>query len=90
MHPNPIFQQAYAFTLVVGLIMTGQAILTPLLMVIVMVTGDFLSMSLTTDNVRPSPMPNSWRIGSLTTAGVVMGACLLAFCSGVWPSANSA
>ena len=41
--------------LVVGLIMTGQAILTPLLMVIVMITGDFLAMSLTTDNVRPSP-----------------------------------
>jgi H+-transporting ATPase len=69
--------------LIVGLIMTGQAILTPLLMVIVMVTGDFLSMSLTTDNVRPSPTPNSWRIGSLTMAGVVMGAGLLAFCTGV-------
>ena len=69
--------------LVAGLIMTGQAILTPLLMVIVMVTGDFLSMSLTTDNVRPSPAPNSWRIGSLTAAGVVMGACLLSFCTGV-------
>ena len=52
--------------LIVGLIMTGHAILTPLLMVIVMITGDFLSMSLTTDNVRPSPMPNAWRIGSLT------------------------
>ena len=69
--------------LIVGLIMTGHAILTPLLMVIVMVTGDFLSMSLTTDNVRPSPTPNSWRIGSLTMAGVVMGVCLLAFCTGV-------
>ncbi len=69
--------------LIAGLIMTGQAILTPLLMVIVMVTGDFLSMSLTTDNVRPSPKPNSWRIGTLTMAGVVMGACLLAFCTGV-------
>ena len=69
--------------LVVGLIMTGHAILTPLLMVIVMVTGDFLAMSLTTDNVRPSPTPNAWRIGSLTMAGVVMGVCLLAFCTGV-------
>ena len=68
--------------LIVGLIMTGHAILTPLLMVIVMVTGDFLSMSLTTDNVRPSPMPNAWRIGSLTMAGVTMGVCLLAFCTG--------
>ena len=38
--------------LIVGLIMTGHAILTPLLMVIVMIAGDFLSMSLTTDNVR--------------------------------------
>jgi H+-transporting ATPase len=69
--------------LIVGLIMTGHAILTPLLMVIVMVTGDFLSMSLTTDNVRPSPTPNAWRIGSLTMAGAIMGICLLAFCTGV-------
>jgi H+-transporting ATPase len=69
--------------LIVGLIMTGHAILTPLLMVIVMIAGDFLAMSLTTDNVRPSPMPNSWRIGNLTMAGVVMGICLLAFCSAV-------
>ncbi len=69
--------------LIAGLIMTGHAILTPLLMVIVMVTGDFLSMSLTTDNVRPSPTPNAWRIGSLTMAGVTMGVCLLAFCTGV-------
>ena len=69
--------------LIVGLIMTGHAILTPLLMVIVMIAGDFLAMSLTTDNVRPSPMPNSWRIGSLTMAGVFMGICLLAFCSAV-------
>jgi H+-transporting ATPase len=46
--------------LIFGLIMTGHAILTPLLMVIVMITGDFLSMSLTTDNVRPSTMPNAW------------------------------
>jgi len=69
--------------LIVGLIMTGHAILNPLLMVIVMITGDFLSMSLTTDKVRPSPTPNSWRIGGLTMAGVIMGSCLLAFCSGI-------
>ncbi len=68
---------------IVGLIMTGHAILTPLLMVIVMVTGDFLSMSLTTDKVRPSPMPNAWRIGSLTMAGAVMGICLLTFCTAI-------
>jgi H+-transporting ATPase len=69
--------------LIAGLIMTGRAILTPLLMVIVMLTGDFLSMSLTTDTVRPSPTPNAWRIGSLTMAGASMGVCLLVFCTGV-------
>jgi len=67
--------------LAVGLIMTGHAILTPMLMVIVMITGDFLGMSLTTDNVRPSPLPNAWRIGRLTIAGVFMGIAELVFCS---------
>ena len=45
--------------LVAGLIMTGHAVLTPLLMVIVMISGDFLSMSLTTDRVNPTATPNS-------------------------------
>jgi H+-transporting ATPase len=69
--------------LVIGLLMTGHAILTPLLMVLVMITGDFLGMSLTTDNVRPSPLPNRWRIGNLTLAGIIMGLAELAFCVGV-------
>ena len=69
--------------LAVGLVMTGHAILTPMLMVIIMLAGDLLGMSLATDNVRPSPMPNRWRIGELTIAGVFMGACELVFCSAV-------
>jgi len=67
----------------VGLIMTGHAILTPMLMIIVMMAGDFLGMSLTTDNVRPSLLPNSWRIGNLTIAGIFMGVCELVFCVGL-------
>jgi H+-transporting ATPase len=69
--------------LAIGLIMTGQAILTPLLMVLIMITGDFLGMSLTTDNVQPSPMPNAWRIGNLTVAGVIMGLGELVFCTSI-------
>jgi H+-transporting ATPase len=65
-----------------GLIITGHAILTPMLMVIIMITGDFLGMSVTTDNVRPSVAPSQWRIGRLTKAGMVMGMCFLAFCTG--------
>ncbi len=40
-------------------------------------------MSLTTDNVTPSPMPNVWRVGKLTIAGIGIGLCLLLFCSAV-------
>jgi H+-transporting ATPase len=69
--------------LAVGLIMTGHAILTPLLMVLIMITGDFLGMALTTDNVRGSSKPNSWQIGHLTVAGLVMGLGELIFCTTV-------
>lgn len=67
--------------LAVGLIMTGHAILTPMPMVLIMITGDFLGMSLTTKNVRPSPTPNAWKIGQLTIAGVSMGIDELVFCA---------
>jgi H+-transporting ATPase len=69
--------------LAVGLVMTGHAILTPLLMVLIMIAGDFLGMSATTDNVRPSPVPNAWRIGALTIAGIIMGIGELIFCTSV-------
>ncbi len=69
--------------LAVGLLLTGHAILTPMLMVIIMITGDFLGMSLTTDHVRPSQMPNAWRVGNLTMAGVFMGSSELLFCLAV-------
>ncbi|HXN85902.1 MAG TPA: HAD-IC family P-type ATPase [Candidatus Binataceae bacterium] len=69
--------------LAVGLVITGHAILTPMLMVLIMLTGDFLGMSLTTDNVSPSALPNAWRIGNLTMVGIFMGVCELAFCTAV-------
>ncbi len=66
-----------------GLLLTGHAILTPMLMVLIMITGDFLGMSLTTDHVRPSQRPNAWRVGHLTIAGVMMGCSELVFCLAV-------
>jgi H+-transporting ATPase len=68
----------------VGLLMTGHAILTPLLMALIMIVGDFLGMSLTTDNVRPSEHPNSWHVGRLTIAGVIMGLGQLVLCVAVF------
>jgi H+-transporting ATPase len=68
--------------LFIGLVVTGHSILTPMLMVIMLITGDFLGMSVTTDNVRQSSKPNQWQIGRLTLACSVIAACLLAFCTG--------
>ena len=71
-----------ALFLLAGIALTGHAILTPLLLVISMITGDFLSMLSATDNVRMSPTVNAWRVGSLTIAGVALGFCDLLFCIG--------
>jgi H+-transporting ATPase len=54
-----------------------------MLMVLIMITGDFLGMSLTTDNVRPSPKPSAWRVGDLTIAGAFMGISELIFCTAI-------
>lgn len=79
---------AEVLLLAIGLLMTGHAILTPMLMVLLMVTGDFLSMSLTTDRVTPSSVPNQWRIGRITLAGISLGALFLGFCSALLAAAH--
>jgi len=66
--------------LCIGLIMTGHAILTPTLMIILMMVGDLLGMALTTDNVHPSTLPNRWSIAKLMIAAIFMGFSELAFC----------
>ena len=68
--------------LMAGILMTGHAILTPLLLVISMITGDFLSMLATTDNVHESPAPNVWHVRNLTIGGISLGVCDLLFCIG--------
>ena len=42
---------------------------------------DYLSMAFATDRVQPSAAPNSWNIGKLTAAGVILGPGFLAFCA---------
>ena len=69
--------------LVAGLAMTGHAILTPRLMAILMITGDFLAMSATTDNVHPSRRPNAWHVNNVTLLGVTLALCNVMFCTAV-------
>ena len=86
--------RAYAFNMLVkkseivlflaiGLIMTGHAVLTPALMVLLFITNDFLSMSLTTDRASPAPSPSVWRMRNITIAAVVLGLCKLGFSASI-------
>ncbi|HTV30009.1 MAG TPA: HAD-IC family P-type ATPase [Xanthobacteraceae bacterium] len=58
----------------VGLIITGHAVLTPLLQALAMLTNDFVTMARAADRARPSPYPNAWRIRNLTLAAIPLGA----------------
>jgi H+-transporting ATPase len=69
--------------LAIGLGVTGHAVLTPVLLVLLFMTNDFLAMSLTTDRASPTAMPSKWRMRNVTAAAVVLGACKLAFSTGV-------
>lgn len=69
--------------LTVDLMLTGHVILTPMLMVLLLISGDFLAMSATTDLVRPSNRPNAWRVGRIAVSAVAPGLCNAAFCTAV-------
>jgi H+-transporting ATPase len=72
-----------ALFLAFGLLLTGHAVLTPMLMVLLLVANDFLTMSLTTDRARPSPTPDRWRLGPITRAAIALGLVKLAFSASV-------
>jgi len=57
----------------IGLIVTGHAVLTPLLQALSMLTNDFVTMSRAADRARPSPYPNAWRVRKLTLAAIPLG-----------------
>ena len=61
--------------LATGLALTGNAVMTPALMVFLFLTNDFLSMSLTTDRASPAPSPSIWRMGNITRAAIILGLC---------------
>jgi H+-transporting ATPase len=65
--------------LAIGLGLTGHAIMTPVLMVLMLVTNDFLSMSLTTDRASLAPRPSVWHMRNITAAALLLGVCKLGF-----------
>ena len=65
--------------LAIGLGLTGHAVMTPALMVLMLMTNDFLAMSLTTDRASPAPAPSRWRMQNVTGAAIALGVCKLLF-----------
>jgi H+-transporting ATPase len=67
----------------IGLLLTGHAVMTPVLMVLLLITNDFLSMSLTTDRVSPASMPSVWHMPRIARAAIVLAACKLCFSASI-------
>src|SRR3990167_4899040 len=57
----------------------GAVLTEPALMVLMLLTNDFLAMSLTADRASLAPRPSAWHMRSITAAGLVLGVCKLGF-----------
>jgi H+-transporting ATPase len=55
--------------LALGVILLGAFVLTPLQIVLLMLLGNFVTMSVSMDQVAPSPEPDRWNVGQLMAAG---------------------
>lgn len=67
-----------AVFLSLGVMLTGTFIITPLLIVLLLFTNDFVTMSLATDRVPFSRKPDRWHIRTLVlTGGVLAGLVLM-------------
>ena len=67
----------------VGLLATGHAIVTPMQMALLLITGDFLTMAIATDRATPSSRPDAWRLGATTGAAAALAFGGLLFLSAV-------
>ncbi len=67
----------------VGLLATGHAIVTPMQMALLLITGDFLTMAIATDRATPSARPDTWRLGAITAAAGALAFAGLLFLSSV-------
>lgn len=67
-----------AIFLSVGVMLTGTFVIRPLLVVLLLFTNDFVTMSIATDCVSSSPDPDRWDVRTLMlTAGVLAGLVLV-------------
>jgi magnesium-transporting ATPase (P-type) len=62
----------------IAFVVTGKFVVSALAMLLLVFMTDFAKISLATDSVRPSRIPESWNIGGFITVSVVLGAAMVA------------
>lgn len=60
-----------------GLFLTGNMVITPLLVVLLMFANDFATIAITTDRVRASDRPNRWRVAAMAAPALALALPLL-------------
>jgi H+-transporting ATPase len=73
-----------AFFLSFGLIIFRTFVTTPLLMVLLLFTNDFVTMTISTDRVKPSPLPNHWNVRSIVFGAILIALPILALSFGIF------
>jgi H+-transporting ATPase len=63
---------------VIAFLVTGKFVISALAMVLLVFMTDFVKISLSTDRVRPSQMPETWNIGPLVRVAVILGLLMVA------------
>jgi H+-transporting ATPase len=65
--------------LTLGLWLTGRFVISPTLIVLLLFTNDFVTMTIATDRVQPASRPQRWQVRKLVAAALVFAALSLAF-----------
>uniref|UniRef100_E6PRA4 Putative Proton-exporting ATPase n=1 Tax=mine drainage metagenome TaxID=410659 RepID=E6PRA4_9ZZZZ len=65
--------------LTLGLWLTGGFVISPMLIVLMLFANDFVTMSIATDRVRPTPTPQHWDVRRLVAAAAGFASLSLVF-----------
>lgn len=66
-----------AVFLTIGVLVTHAFVITPLLIVLLLFTNDFVTMSIATDHVGFSPQPDRWNVRTLMLIGGILAGLVL-------------
>ncbi len=69
--------------------LTGTFVITPMLIVLLLFTNDFVTMAIATDRVSYSRHPDRWHIRQLMLAGGAIAACQLVLSFGLFHAARA-